>query len=51
MSTRRAGSWATSPRFPLDRGYVSYIQWYKTLAAEKPALFGLSERPRPRAVR
>ena len=40
-----------APAFPLDRGYVSYIQWYKTLAAEKPALFGLSERPRPRAVR
>jgi nucleoside-diphosphate-sugar epimerase len=39
------------PAFPLDRGYVSYIQWYKALAAEKPALFGLSERPRPRAVR
>jgi hypothetical protein len=43
-TTRRAGL-ATSPRSPLDRGYVSHIQWYKTLAADM-ALFGLSERPR-----
>jgi nucleoside-diphosphate-sugar epimerase len=40
-----------APAFPLDRGYASYIQWYKMLAAESPALFGLSERPRPRVVR
>jgi nucleoside-diphosphate-sugar epimerase len=33
-----------APAFPLERGYKSYIQWYKTLAAEKPSLFGISER-------
>jgi nucleoside-diphosphate-sugar epimerase len=40
-----------APAFSLDRGYASYIQWYKTLAAKQPALFGLAERPRPRVVR
>jgi nucleoside-diphosphate-sugar epimerase len=34
-----------APAFSLERGYVSYIQWYKKLAAENPALFGISERP------
>jgi nucleoside-diphosphate-sugar epimerase len=29
------------PAFPLERGFVSYIQWYKELAAENPALFEL----------
>lgn len=40
-----------APAFPLERGYPSYIQWYKKLAAENPALFGLAERPRVQAVR
>lgn len=39
-----------APAYPLDRGYVSYIQWYKKLAAEKPALFGLDMRPAARAA-
>jgi nucleoside-diphosphate-sugar epimerase len=39
-----------APAFPLDRGYASYIKWYKALAAEQPVLFGLSERPRARVV-
>jgi nucleoside-diphosphate-sugar epimerase len=37
-----------APAFPLERGYMSYIQWYKTLAAEKPNLFGISQRPATR---
>jgi nucleoside-diphosphate-sugar epimerase len=32
-----------APAYPLERGYVSYIQWYKKLAAAKPSLFGLPE--------
>lgn len=34
-----------APAYPLERGYVSYIQWYKKLAADNPELFGLSARP------
>src|SRR5262249_50330624 len=29
------------PAFPLERGFVAYIQWYKELAAKSPALFEL----------
>jgi nucleoside-diphosphate-sugar epimerase len=39
-----------APAFSLERGYVSYIQWYKTLAAENPTLFGISERPATRVA-
>lgn len=34
-----------APAFPVERGFVSYIQWYKRLAAERPELFGLPPRP------
>jgi len=27
------------PQFPLDKGFVRYIQWYKELAAAQPQLF------------
>ncbi|MDP1526085.1 MAG: NAD-dependent epimerase/dehydratase family protein [Rhodocyclaceae bacterium] len=27
------------PQFPVDKGFVQYIQWYKQLAATKPELF------------
>jgi nucleoside-diphosphate-sugar epimerase len=27
------------PQFPLEKGFVRYIQWYKALAAEQPQLF------------
>jgi nucleoside-diphosphate-sugar epimerase len=27
------------PKFPIDRGYRQYIQWYKGLKAQKPELF------------
>ena len=29
------------PEFPLERGFVEYINWYKNLAAQHPNLFGL----------
>ena len=32
------------PAYPLETGYVSYINWYKKLAAEKPALFALQSK-------
>jgi nucleoside-diphosphate-sugar epimerase len=27
------------PQFPLEKGFVRYIEWYKALAAEQPQLF------------
>jgi len=27
------------PQFPVDKGFVQYIQWYKQLAATQPELF------------
>ena len=27
------------PAYPLDRGFVEYINWYKTIAAERPEFF------------
>jgi nucleoside-diphosphate-sugar epimerase len=30
------------PSCPLERGFVSYINWYKKLAGERPDLFGLA---------
>ena len=27
------------PRFPLEQGFIRYMQWYKELAAEQPTLF------------
>ena len=32
------------PAYPLETGYVSYIQWYKKLVAEKPDLFKLQQK-------
>lgn len=28
-----------SPQFPLDKGFVRYIDWYKSLAARHPDSF------------
>jgi nucleoside-diphosphate-sugar epimerase len=27
------------PQFPLDKGFVRYIEWYKGLRAKQPELF------------
>ena len=27
------------PQYPLEKGFVQYIQWYKKLAADQPELF------------
>jgi nucleoside-diphosphate-sugar epimerase len=27
------------PRYPLERGFVEYIAWYKALAADRPDFF------------
>jgi nucleoside-diphosphate-sugar epimerase len=32
------------PQFPLERGYVNYIRWYKNLAERQPDLFDLPRR-------
>jgi nucleoside-diphosphate-sugar epimerase len=37
------------PQFPLERGYVSYINWYKELVARQPELFDLPGRGPARA--
>lgn len=34
-----------APAFPLERGYVSYIKWYKELYAKTPGLFGSALNP------
>ncbi len=34
-----------APAFPLERGYVAYIQWYKALYAKAPHLFDLPHNP------
>lgn len=31
-----------SPQYPIERGYVQYIEWYKTMAESDPSLFRLS---------
>jgi nucleoside-diphosphate-sugar epimerase len=28
------------PQFPVDKGFVRYIEWYKQLALTQPELFG-----------
>jgi nucleoside-diphosphate-sugar epimerase len=38
------------PQFPLERGYVSYIKWYKQLADRQPELFDLPPREAVRVV-
>ena len=38
------------PQFPLERGFVNYIEWYKQLAADKPGFFGLTESGRAKAA-
>lgn len=38
------------PTFPLERGYVNYIKWYKELAAGKPQLFGIEADKRAGAA-
>ena len=38
------------PQFPLERGYVSYIKWYKQLADRQPELFDLQPREAVRVV-
>jgi nucleoside-diphosphate-sugar epimerase len=32
------------PQFPLDKGFVRYIDWYKSFAEEHPSLFGREEK-------
>ena len=29
------------PQFPIEKGFVDYINWYKQFAAQNPELFGL----------
>lgn len=36
------------PQFPLEKGYVNYIKWYKDIAARQPELFDL---PNPALAR
>lgn len=39
------------PQFPLERGYVQYIKWYKEMAEMEPPLFDLPPREAARASR
>jgi nucleoside-diphosphate-sugar epimerase len=38
------------PQYPLERGYVNYIKWYKQLADRHPELFDLPRREAVRVV-
>jgi nucleoside-diphosphate-sugar epimerase len=38
------------PQYPLERGYINYIKWYKDLAASQPELFDLQAQGRARAT-
>jgi nucleoside-diphosphate-sugar epimerase len=33
------------PAYPLERGFIEYIEWYKEIAAKKPIFFAKNEYP------